>query len=126
MSIDKIRTSFEEMHKHVSNEASANREEQIRNHKKNTNLILPDFYIGNFVLVRRAQNKRQKMSFKWLAPRRITRIVRDMVYDVTGLDGKGEERVHAARLIMYQSGKMELKSQERFQSTHSTRRPIMK
>ena len=62
-----------------------------------------NFEVGDFVLVRKAQNKGHKLSFRWRGPRRITRVIADTVYEVTSLFDEHSEVVHAARLIKYRS-----------------------
>jgi len=101
--IDKLQTSLLEMHKDVAHHVGKNRQRQLRSHNKKTNVVQPNFHVGDFVLVRRAQDRGHKLNFRWIGPRRITNVVSELVYDVTKLDGSGTERVHAARLKTYRA-----------------------
>lgn len=47
-----------------------------------TNLIATNFQVRDFVVVRRAHNKGHKMIFRFLGPRRVTRVLREEVYEV--------------------------------------------
>ena len=57
LGIDGLQRVFEEMHKYVAEMVRKNRARQVEHHKKKTDLIVPDFGLGDFVLVRRAQKK---------------------------------------------------------------------
>lgn len=102
IAIDEIQQSLDDMHKDVA-AVSKHRAKQIAHHNKKTNIITPNFNEGDCVLVRRAQNKGRKLSFRLMGPRRITAIVGEMVYDVTGFVDHKTERVHAARLMLYKA-----------------------
>lgn len=103
LDIDVMRSLFDAMHNDVSQKKTKNRERQITYHNKKTNLIVPSFRIGDFVLVPRAQNKGHKQSFRWKGPRRIVAIVGELVYDVENIITNGIERVHATRLLQYRA-----------------------
>ena len=104
MKIESLQTSFDNVHKEVNEKVTSNRNKQIAHHNRKTNIITPDFSVGDFVLIRRAQDKGHKQSFRWIGPRQIVSVVGDVAYDVKNLvDGK-VERVHAARLMMYRAG----------------------
>ena len=64
LEIDGLQTLFAEMHKDVAKKVTKNRARQIKHHDKKMNLIVPEFGLGDFVLVRRAQNKGQNESFQ--------------------------------------------------------------
>ena len=63
MKIESLQTSFDNMHKEVNEKVTANRKKQIAHHNRKTNIITPDFSVGDFVLIRRAQDKGPKQSF---------------------------------------------------------------
>lgn len=101
--IEDLQSSLLEMHKKVQVSVSKNRARQIRKHNRETNLVAPNFTVGDFVLVRRAQDKGHKLNFRWLGPRRITKAISELVYEVTKLDGTNPEDVHCARLRSYRT-----------------------
>ena len=104
MKIESLQISFDNMHTEVNEKVTANRKKQIAHHNRKTNIITPDFSVGDFVLIRCAQDKGHKQSFRWIGPRQIVSVVGDVVYDVKNLvDGK-VERVHAARLMKCRPG----------------------
>ena len=43
------------------------------------------------------------MSFRWQGPKRITRVVNNLVYQVTSLISNQTETVHATRICMYRT-----------------------
>ena len=77
--IEKLQKDLDLMHKSVNNVVSRNRARQIKAHNKRTNIVAPSFSIGDFVLVRRGQDKGHKMNFRWLGPRRILNAESDLV-----------------------------------------------
>ncbi len=102
--INDLQCTFDDMHKEVHRRVSENLQKKIAYHNKQTNLVVPNFCVGDFVLVRRAQDtKGHKFQFRWLGPLRITRVIGDTVYDVSGLLDEKLEVVHAARLQLYRS-----------------------
>ena len=103
LDIDGLRRVFAEMHKYVAEKFTKNRARQIKHHNKKTNLIVPDFGLGDFVLVRRAQNKGHKQSFRWVGPRRVVKVVVELVCDVEDVITNEVERVHASRLLTYRA-----------------------
>lgn len=102
--IDKMQVALKAMHKKVSGFVTKNRARQLRAHYKQTNIVQPSFTVGDFVLVRRAQDKGHKLSLRSMGPIRVTNVVSELVYDVTKLDGSTNERVREARLRFYRSG----------------------
>lgn len=59
--------------------------------------------VGDFVLIRRAQDKGHKQSFRRIGPPRVVKVVGELVSDVEIILLKKIERVHAARIILYRS-----------------------
>ena len=103
LDIDGLQRVFAEMHKYVAEKVTKNHARQIKHQNKKTNLIVPDFGLGDFVRVRRAQNKGHKQSFRWVGPRRVVKVVGDLVYDVENVITNEVERVHASRLLTYRA-----------------------
>ena len=103
LDIDGLQRVFEEMHKYVAEKVTKNRARQIKHYNKKTNLIVPEFGLGDFVLVRRAQNKGHKQSFRWVGPWRVVNVIGELVYDVENVITNEMERVHASRLLTYRA-----------------------
>ena len=53
------------------------------------------------MLVRQAQSKGHKQSFRWMGPRRVVQVVGELVYDVENVITNAVERVHPSRLLKY-------------------------
>ena len=79
LEIERLQNVFDQMHKVVAGKVSKNWTRPIRQHNKRTNLAVPNFRVGDFVLVRRAQDKGHKQTFRWLGPRRVVDIVGELV-----------------------------------------------
>lgn len=89
------------MHTYVQDRVSKARQRSIERYNGQTNIISPIFQEVEFVLVRRAQDKVHNLCFKGLGPKRMTKIVNNMVYEVSSIMDGTVEKVHAARLILY-------------------------
>ncbi|CDF35328.1 unnamed protein product [Chondrus crispus] len=100
LEINKLQNDFDNMHRDVERRVSSNRAKQIQHHNNNTNIISTIFCVGDFVLVRRAQNKGHKQSFRWIGPRSVAKVVSEIVYAVENLVTHQVEQVHAARMIL--------------------------
>ena len=105
LEIERLQNVFDRMHKVVAGKVSKNRTRQIQQHNKRTNLVVPNFCVGDFVLVQRAQDEGHNQTFRWLGPRRVVNIVGELVYDIENIVTGDVERVHAARLITYRANK---------------------
>lgn len=101
--IDDLKEALDSMHKEVAELVRRNRSKQIKAHNRKTKIITPNFSVGDFVLVRRAQDKGHKLSFKWQGPMRVTKIVSPLVYEVTSITANSSNNVHAVRLKLYRS-----------------------
>ena len=82
---------------------SAARTEKIRRHNEKANMVTPIFYVGDFVVVRQAQDSGHKLSFILVGPRRIVNSVSSVVYDVENVVTGQVARVHSARLQLYRT-----------------------
>ena len=110
--LDELQKAIENVHKNVSDRVSAERARQIHAHNKHTKVVTPSFTLGDFVLVKRPQEKGHKLLFKWTGPRRVSKILHPLVYEVTGLvDGK-TERVHATRMQIYMSSPEDMEASD--------------
>ena len=65
LDIDNLQEAFDEIHKDVEQRVTSNRSKQIKWHNQKTQLVTPNFLVGYFFLVRRAQDKGHKQSFLW-------------------------------------------------------------
>ena len=101
LAIAELQVALDKVHKEVERSVSLRRERAIAVHNKATNIITPSFAVGDFVLVRRANDRGHKLRFRWLGPCRITSVHSPLVYGITPLRGGKVERVHCARLIKY-------------------------
>lgn len=101
MEIERLQKAMDEMHKEVNWRVKSYRAKQIKHHNKKTNLVQPRFAYGDFVLVRRAQDKGHKQSFRWIGARRITKVIGELVYEIEQLIAHNTENVHAVRLLLY-------------------------
>lgn len=73
----------------------------IEAHNRATNIVLPRFDVGDFVLVRQPDHRTmQKLWFRWVDPRRISDTMSLLVYTVESLDS-GRREYHCARLCKY-------------------------
>lgn len=67
------------------------------------NIVTSCFDVGKPVFIRREQDNGHKLSFRWQRPRRVTRILGDLVYQVASLTDNKLECVHATRTMIYLS-----------------------
>lgn len=66
---------------------------------------MPRFTVNDFVVVRKAQNVEQKLSFKLQSPRRIVATVSPLVHVVEQLGStRRREKVHCTRPFRYDGG----------------------
>lgn len=103
VNISDLQSVLDNLHKDVHQKVSKNRQRQIAFHNKKTNLVTPNFHVGDFVVVRRQHNKGHKIMFRWVGPRQITLVISDLVYEVTSLTENQYDIIHAARLLLYHS-----------------------
>lgn len=101
LNIDELQSALEEMHKSVHEKITVVRREQVAVHNRQTNVVQPNFSVGDYVLVRRKDRGNHKLAFRWIGPRVITQVENDVVYVVRDLVHGQEEQVHASRLVHY-------------------------
>jgi len=101
--ISDLQLSLENMHREVNERKTSGRKTDIDQHNKRTNIVQPNFSIGDLVLVRHASNKGHKLSFKWQGPHRVVDIINEMVYKVEDIITKKVEQVHATRINYYRA-----------------------
>lgn len=101
LAIKDLQVALDQMHKEVAISVGNRRERAIEAHNKATNIITPSLHVGDFVLVRRANDRGHKLRFRWFGPCAVSKVFSAHVYGITPLRGGNEERVHCARLIKY-------------------------
>jgi len=101
LAIDELQAALHQVHKDVEHSVSLRRERSIAAHNRATNIVTPSFQIGDFVLVRRANERGHKLRFRWYGPCRVTAVHGSLVYGITPLSGGKPDRVHCARLVKY-------------------------
>lgn len=89
------------MHKYGAQFVSLRRELAIETHNKATNIVSPSFPVGEFVLVRRANDRGHKLRFKWLGPCQVIAAHGNLVYGIVPIQDGKTEQAHCARLILY-------------------------
>jgi hypothetical protein len=105
-----LNTFFSEMHKHSNALTEKERERDSRRHKGK----LPQFNIGDFVLVARDQHRqRNKLMAWWRGPCRITGFVSDWIYTVEDMVHGGEREVHVSHLKYYTDRELEITTELR-------------
>lgn len=62
--IDKFQEALGSMQKEVAGLVEENRERKVEEHDKKKNIVSPSFEIGDCVVVRRAQGKGHKLTFR--------------------------------------------------------------
>ena len=101
LKIEELQGAIEVMHTDVAERVSRRRKNSITAHNKKTNVQSINFSIGDFVLVRVARKKGQKLGFHSRGPRRISNVMNDLVYEVENLSVGAKEIVHATRILLY-------------------------
>lgn len=98
ISIDDLQRDLYAMQKEVGGSVSLRLKRVIAAYNQATNIVSPAFAVGYFVLVRRANDRRHKLRFRWFRPCLITDVNRSLVYSVTPLQGGTTDGAHCARL----------------------------
>lgn len=101
LKIQELHVAMDKMHKAVASSVNLRRPRSVNLHNQATNIITPSFSVGDFVVVRCAMDRGQKLCFKWYGPCRVTAIHGPLVYSITSLVSKKAEPVHCARLRQY-------------------------
>lgn len=107
LQIDQLQKNLENMHKDIHENVSLRYEKSIAAHNKATDIQIPSVAVGDFVLLRSAQDSGSKLHFRWFGPCRVTAVHSPLVYSITPLRGGRTERIHSAHLIRYQDSRHE-------------------
>lgn len=103
MQIDSIQKAMEDMHRSSAETISRKRATSVREHNRKTNIVSPNFNIGDLVLVRSARKSGHKLKFVWMGPRVIVKAISMLVYTVRDLITGDEEQVHCVRMVLYRA-----------------------
>jgi len=103
LSIINLQESLDNIHRKVGERLTKNRKRDIKHHNQKTNIIYPNFNIGDLVLIRCASEKGHKLKFKWKGPRRVMGSIHEMVYLIQDLITQKQEQVHATRMVIYRA-----------------------
>lgn len=96
---------MKKIHNDAAERVAKNRVKQIAQDNKKTNVVTLNFEVWDFILVDRAQHNGHKQSFRWVGARRIVDVVGECALYVEQMLKKIEERIHAARLILFRADK---------------------
>ncbi len=75
--LEALQGAIESMHIYVEQKVSKNHAKQIKHHSKKNTIFKPNCSFGDFVVVRKGQDMGHKLSFRWVGPRKITKIISD-------------------------------------------------
>lgn len=91
------------MHKDISERVTNARTKQIATPNQRTNIIQPNFSLGDFVVVCHVQDKGHKLNFQGIGPLRIVKFYSDLEYVVAKLSGEQVEQVRCACVVLYRN-----------------------
>ena len=101
--IDEATVALDAIHKSVVSLTSADRKRKTDYHNAKTNVKKLNLSVGDFVLVRRPQEKGHKLRFVRTGPRRVVEVKSPMVCVVEELLSKKRDTVHSRRLVLYRA-----------------------
>lgn len=99
--LPKLQESLALMHKEVHELVEARRQRSIEAHNAATNVVVPRFQVGDFVVVAKPKKPPHKLSFTWCGPRRVVTVKSPAVCVVQDLVTNKSETVHVARMKKY-------------------------
>jgi Chromo (CHRromatin Organisation MOdifier) domain len=105
--VEKMSKAMAEIHAHETEKASRDRKADIQKHNYKTHVRLPNFQVGDYVLV--AEQRKSgvsKMQVKWKGPRRVASVESDYVFVVVNLLTKELKAAHATLLRFYKEMKL--------------------
>lgn len=89
------------MHKDVGIRVEERRCRAIQAHNTATNIVCPNFVIGDFFVVCKAVRPNHKLEFTWTMPRRVVAVPSPAVCTLEDLISQKREKVNVARLKRY-------------------------
>jgi hypothetical protein len=90
------------IHAQMTEKAARDRKAAIQNHNDKTHVLMPNFQVGDYVLV--AEQRKSgvpKLQAKWNGPIRVASVESDYVFVVENLLTKELKAAHATRLRFY-------------------------
>lgn len=99
--IAELQNALHEMHKDVKQRINDHRRRSIKAHNGATNIVTPNFEVGDFVVVCKATKPAHKLSFRWCRPRRVISVKSPAVCVVAYLTTEKQETVHVAWMKKY-------------------------
>lgn len=105
MKLEPLQDVMDEIRNSLAEKVTKDRDYHILHHNKKSNPAAPNFALGDFVLVHRSQDKGHKFSFRWVGPRNLTRVMSEMICDVTNMVRNKTDLMHVARLLLYRAQK---------------------
>lgn len=99
--ISDIQEALTGLHKDVKKRIDSRRLRAIESHNAATNIVTPNFEIGDFVVICKATRPAHKLSFRWCGPRKVVAVKSPAVCVVADLLTQKRETVHAARMKKY-------------------------
>lgn len=101
ISIDTLQSTLHDIHRSIAATDTARRKKAIAAHNRDKHIFVPEFSVGDFVLVHQHVDRGHKAEFKWYGP--YTVIVPDepLVFRVGSFITHLEERAHARCLRFY-------------------------
>jgi hypothetical protein len=105
--MDQLKRAVGDIHRSVLSTSTARRAASRKSKDSNTAAV-PNLEIGDFVLVaRKVSHAADKLTLRWLGPRRIVKVLSDSVFSVEDLRYGEVQDVHATRLRYYADNKLD-------------------
>jgi hypothetical protein len=104
MDIEDLSKAMIEIHAHVAEKATRDRKAAIQKHNDKTHVLLPNFQVGdNVLVVEQRRSGVSKLQVKWKGPRRVASVESDYLSVVENLLTKELKTAHAIRLRFYKN-----------------------
>lgn len=102
--LPKLQEALHMMHKEVEEFVESRRQRAIEAHNAATNIVVPRFHVGDFVVVAKPKRPPHKLSFTWCGPGRVITVKSPAVCVVQDLVTNKTETVHVALMRKYCGG----------------------
>lgn len=97
--ITRLDEKLEAIHKYVLVRCDKERERARVEHNKKTNANAFNFAVGDYIMVKKATTKVQKLDNKWTGPRWVVEVRSDSIYNVQKLMNENRSTVHSSHLM---------------------------
>ena len=91
------------MHSQATKTVSKIRAQAIKRHNRRTNIHATNVGVGDFVFVRNQSKEGHKLRLAWRGPRRITKVISDLVYETENILSRKCETVHAWQVLLHRA-----------------------